>query len=64
MNFSKIIQKSNNHVQNIIFISTECPFHTFLSQRQNFNITFCKNFIGLQRSIGHKKSTISNFKNL
>ena len=31
---------------------------------QNFNITFCKNFIGLQRSIGpKKKGAISNFKN-
>ena len=28
---------------------------------QNFNITFCKNFIRLQRSIGQQKGAISNF---
>ena len=28
---------------------------------QNFNITFCKNFIGLQKSIGQQKGAISNF---
>ena len=44
------------HVQNVIFISTECPFHTlYFSNEKKFNITICKNFIRLQRSIGQKK---------
>ena len=48
-------KKSISHAQNVIFISTECPFILYVLTQQNFNITICKNFIGLQRSIGQKK---------
>ena len=55
-----------------IYIS--CSKHTFyinrmpisysaISSRPNFNLTICKNVIGLQRSIGPKKGAISNLKN-
>ena len=47
----------------IIFLyQLNAHFILFLSTRQNFNITFCKNFIGLQRSIGHKKKCNFEFQ--
>ena len=36
-------------------------FILFSLTAQNFKITFCKNFIGLQRSIGQQKGAILNF---
>ena len=33
-----------------------------MSKTQNFNTTFCKNFIGLQRSIGQQKSASFEFQ--
>ena len=47
----KIIQKSISHAQHTIFISTgPISYPSF-----NLDITICKNFIVLQRSIGKKK---------
>ena len=48
-------KKSISHAQHTIFMSTECHFILYCLTQRNFNITICKNFIGLQRSIGQKK---------
>ena len=51
------------HVLNIIFISKNYHFILYVITRQYFNITICKNFIRLQRSIGKKKTgAITNLK--
>ena len=56
-------KKSISHAQHTIFISTECPFHTLGLQRAIFQYTICKNFIGLQRSIGQQKRCNLELKN-
>ena len=62
MNFSKNNQKSKFHAKNNFFISTECPFHTLSIITQLFNITFCKKFIGPQRSIGQQQKCNFEFQ--
>ena len=37
--FIKNNQKSYDHVQNILFISTECPFHTQKSYKTTISIS-------------------------
>ena len=48
--------KNISHVQHIIFISAESPFHTLgFGYNEYFNIHNYKHFLGLQRSIGQQK---------
>ena len=63
MNFSKNNQKSKFHAKHKFFIYQQnAHFILFQIIRQNFNITFCKNFIGPQRSIGQQKKCNFEFQ--
>ena len=51
----KIIKNLNFMLNTIFLYQQNAHFIFFSSTAQNFNITFCKNFIGPQRSIGQQK---------
>ena len=61
--FKKIFFKSISHAQHIIFISTECPFHTLLLTGCDiFKYTTLYDFLWLQRSMVNQSVIFTNFK--
>ena len=62
MNFSKNNQKSKFHAKHNFLYQQNAHFILFPTVRRNFNITFCKNFIGPQRSIGQQKKVQFEFQ--
>ena len=63
MNFSKNNQKSKFHAKpNFFLYQQNAHFILFQSTTQLFNITFSKNFIGPQRSIGQQQKCNFEFQ--
>ena len=63
--FFKNCKKSISHAQHIIFISTECPFHTLLLTGCDiFKYTSLYYFLWLQRSIGQPKCDLYKFQKI
>ena len=56
-------KKSISHAQHTILYQQNAHFILCNTVELNFNITICKNFIGLQRSIGQQKRYNFEFKN-
>ena len=64
LDFHKLLEnckKSISHLNTQFLYQQNAHFILYVLTAQNFNIKFCKNFIGLQRSIGERNFELKKF---